>query len=142
MGSIISTSLAAQVLTSPVLLYYFGYLSGWGLLLNFVFVPLIGAVFAFLLLAVAIACILPTIFAFVLLYIPNIIWSCLLLVFQTLDFSSFALRGIQISVVAMLPYVFACLFLSDKWNISRPLKYILSAVCCCAFVATMYALNI
>lgn len=44
-ASFLSVSLAAQIGTAPVLLASFGYVSLWSLLLNCLFVPLIGARF-------------------------------------------------------------------------------------------------
>jgi competence protein ComEC len=44
-----SASFGAQLFTAPILLKYFGYVSGWALLLNCVFVPLIAMLFSLLL---------------------------------------------------------------------------------------------
>lgn len=58
-ASFVSVSLAAQLGTAPVLLDTFGYISLWSLLLNGVFVPLVGAVFAGLLAIAFVAAMLP-----------------------------------------------------------------------------------
>ncbi len=140
--SFLSVTLAAQIFTLPLLLYYFGYVSGWALLLNCLFVPLISSAFSLLLLFVFVACLFPTAFSFVVLYVPKVIWSVLLLIFQTMDFSSFAIVGLRISAAAMIPYLFACVFFTDKWDLRKSLRYILACVCILAFGITMVGLNL
>ena len=66
----------------------FGYLSGWSVLLNLIFVPLIGFVFAFLLLCVLFACLLPLWCSQYLLYIPAMLINLTLLLFEVVDFST------------------------------------------------------
>lgn len=140
--SFLSASLAAQVATAPILLRAFGYLSGASLILNCIFVPFISVGFSVLLLFVACACLLPTAFSSVLLYLPSVVWSSLTLVFHAVDFSAFALTGIRISGGSMICYYGGGLFLSDKWNVRRKEKYFLVLVCFVAFGITMYALNV
>ena len=140
--SFLATSLGAQIFTAPLLLYYFGYLSGWALLLNCLFVPFIGVVFSFLLLSVCIACIVPTAFSTVILYIPNLIWSTVLLLFETADFTKFAIEGLSVSVGVMIPYLFAILFFTDKWNVKKSFRFVLCGVCILAFGVGMVALNL
>lgn len=140
--SFLSVTLAAQIATAPILLQTYGFLSGWSLLLNALFVPLISAVFSLLLLFVAIACILPTSVSAILLYLPSVVWSALLLLFQIADFSTFALTGITLSVGSELCYYGGWLFLSDKWNLSEKAKNAFATVCFAAFVVTVVALNV
>ena len=137
----LSVTLAAQIATLPLLLYYYGYLSGWTLLLNCIFVPVFSIVFSLFLLAVVLATILPF-FAAWILYVPNVVWSLLLLIFQTADFTSFALTGVKISSFAILPYYAACLFISDKFNLSKRWKVGLFSLAFCAFAVSMVALNV
>ena len=137
-----AVSLAAQVATAPILLYTFGYLSLWGLLLNGVFVPFISAVFSVLLLFVAVASVLPMGISFVLLYLPNVVWSAVLLLFEGIDFSSFALSGMKISIGGIICYYGGWLFLTDKWNLTKKGKWLFAIGCFFVFAITMYALNI
>ena len=139
--SFLSVTLAAQIATAPILLQTYGFLSGWSLLLNALFVPLISTVFSLLLLFVAIACILPTSAIVIVLYLPSVVWSALLLVFQTVDFSTFALTGITLSAGGELCYYGGWQFLSDKWNLSENAKIALSTLCFSAFAVIMVALN-
>lgn len=127
----LSVSLAAQIATAPLQLFYFGYVSGWALLLNCLFVPLMGVFFPFALGITAVACLLPVAFAPILFYLPNLIWSAGLLLFYAVDFSAFSL-SCGIGIGAILFYCFGCLFLSDKWNISKFSKVLCILVCFCS----------
>jgi len=140
--SFLGASLAAQIATAPILLNAFGYLSGWALLLNCLFVPLISGLFATLLLFVAVACVLPTAFSTVILYLPSVVWSALLLLFYAVDFSTFVFTGVKISGVGSLYYYSGWQFLSDKWNISKKEKTVYALACFLTFVITVYALNV
>lgn len=138
----LAASLGAQIFTAPLLLGYFGYVSGWALILNCFFVPFISSVFSLLLLTVSIACILPLGLSFIALYLPNVIWSAVLLVFEAVDFTSFALEGLTISAAATVLYLMSTLFFTDKWNLKKSFRFILGGVCILAFTATMVALNV
>ena len=140
--SFLATSLGAQIFTAPLLLQYFGYVSGWALLLNCIFVPFIGAVFSLLLLCVALASLLPIGVAAVILYLPNVLWSEVLLLFEVVDFTSFAIEGLAITSGLSLLYITATLFFTDKWNLKKSLRFILAGVCILAFVIGMVALNV
>ena len=141
-ASFLSTSLAAQIFTAPLLLHYFGYISGWALLLNCIFVPFIGFVFSLLLLLVILACVLPLGLSSVILYVPNVVWSAVLLLFEVADFTSFALEGLMITTGLTFVYWTATLFFTDKWNTKKSLRFLLGGVCIFAFVAGMVALNV
>ncbi len=140
--SFLSSCFAAQVATAPILLSAFGYLSGAGLFLNCIFVPIITVGFSMLLLFVICACVLPTAFSYVLLYLPSVVWSALAIIFHAVDFSAFTLKGIGVSGASMICYYGGWLFLSDKWNVKRKEKYFLILACFLAFGIAMYALNV
>lgn len=120
--TLFSASLAAQIATAPVLLQTFGYVSCWAVLLNLFFVPLIGATFSLLLLFVVIACVLPVSAAAVVLYLPSMLWSALLLLFEVCDFSSFMIGGFSLSAGCIACYYLACTFCSDKWNVPTKMR--------------------
>jgi competence protein ComEC len=141
-ASFLSVSLGAQLFTAPFLLYYFGYVSGWALLLNCIFVPFISGIFSLLLVAVLLASILPVSCMAVVLYVPNMLWSAVLLLFEAADFTSFAIEGLQISVSVAVLYLLGILFCTDKWNVRKSLRFTLASVCFCAFVVGMIALNL
>ncbi len=117
--SLFSVSFAAQIATAPILLQTFGYVSCWSLLLNLIFVPIISVGFSLLLLFVFIACVLPVSASKVILYLPSMLWSAVLLVFEACDFSSFMIRGFSLTAGGIVCYYLACAFVSDKWNVSK-----------------------
>ena len=139
--SFASVSLAAQITTAPILLYAFDYLSLAGLLLNGIFVPFISGIFSVLLLFAVAASLLPAAATSVVLYLPSVVWSAALLLFEGVDFSSFALTGWKISIGGSICYYFGWLFLTDKWNLPKIYKMLFSVACFLAFGITMYALN-
>jgi len=140
--SFLATSLGAQIFTAPLLLQYFGYVSGWALLLNCIFVPFIGVIFSLLFLLVLVACILPIHLAFVVLYVPNVIWSVVLLLFEVVDFTSFSIEGLKITSAATMLYITAALFFTDKWNMKKSFRLIFGMACIFMFGIAMVALNV
>ena len=137
-----AVTLSASIATAPLQLKTFGYVSGWSLLLNCLLVPLISACFPFLLLLVLLSCALPLSASIVTLYVPNVLWSALLLLFETVNFSTFALTGVRLNAAALIPYYGACTFLTDKWNLSKTQKTVYFFLFFLVFVATVYALNV
>lgn len=140
-ASFLSLTLSAQLATAPVSLTAFGYLSGWALLLNCLFVPLVSAVFALLLLFCAIASALPLSASGVLLFPLNAVWSALLLAFETVDFSSFCVENAVLTGGGMVFYYLALTFLSDKWNIRKGIRRCLFAFCLLVFFVTALLAN-
>ncbi len=140
--SVFSASVAAQITTAPISYLAFGYLSGWSLLLNFFFVPLISGVFALLLLVSVLSCLFPIALAHYLLYVPALLWNLLLLVFEIVDFSTFAVTAMQLSGGNCVCYYGGLIFLTDKWNLSKKHSYTLSAVCFGGFLITLAMLNL
>ncbi len=139
---LLSASLAAQVTTAPVLLSSFGYLSGWSMLLNFIFVPLVSAVFALLLLFAVIAALLPLAAAQVVLFIPNAVWSAVLLLFEIFDFTGFALTGVAVSGAGTVCYYLGCTFFTDKWNLSKKNKAWLATLCAVGALVCTLVVNL
>ena len=135
--SFVAVTLSAQIATSPISLYHFGYLSVWSVFLNCLFVPIVSGVFAILLALVFIGCILPITASAVLLKVPSVVFSALLLVFEVVDFSSFAITGLQLGLGSFFGYYGVCIFLSDKWNVNKPLQYTLAGVCALVFALTL-----
>ena len=140
--SVCTMSLSAQIFTAPLQLLYFGYVSGWGLILNGIFVPFVSAIFAFLLLLVVLASICPVGLASMFLFLPNVVWSAVLLFFQMFDFSSFALSNLQLSVFGVVIYYAGCLFFTDKWNVKNSFSRVLAILCFLAFGISMVLMNI
>ena len=124
--SFFSVTVSAQLATAPLSYYAFGYLSGWALLLNCLFVPVLSAAFSALLLFVVLACVLPLSASGIILCVPNAVWLLLLLVFEWFDFTSFALTGITLGGGVVAAYYIALLFFTDKWNISKTTQRIIA----------------
>ncbi|MBR2341071.1 MAG: ComEC/Rec2 family competence protein [Clostridia bacterium] len=119
--SFFSVTLSAQLATAPLQYSAFGYLSGWGLLLNCLLVPCVGVIFPITLAFCAAACLLPSVLSKIILFFPNIVWSLIALIFQVLDFS-FVITGGAIPLGVPLCYYGALLVLSDKFNFTRDKK--------------------
>ncbi len=139
--SLLSASLAAQITTLPALFLHFGYVSGWSLLLNFVFVPFTDGIFTFLLLLVGIACCFPVAISSVFLYLPSVVWSGAMLVFEVVDFSNFALYASQLSLGICVCYYGGVLLASDKLNVPKKIRGWLSALCFMGFLIGFFLLN-
>ena len=139
--SFLCVSVSAPLATAPVLLSSFGYLSVWSLLLNCIFVPILSALFWVLLLLVLVASLLPLSLSGVVLYLPTLVWSALLLVFQVFDFSSIQITNVEISSPLTLCYFALLALLSDKWNIKKGLQIFLICMLFVSFGVGMYALN-
>lgn len=135
--SVFSASLSAQIMTTPVLIMAFGYVSTLSLFLNFIFVPFMGATFALLLLFVAVSCVVPLACAPIILYAPSVLWSLVLLLFDFVDFSGFTWTNIPLNAVGTICYYLGCLFLTDKWNLARGLKALLASACFFVFVLSL-----
>lgn len=140
--SFVSVSLSAQIATAPLCLAYFGYLSYLSLFLNFLFVPLVSAAFSILLTFVCAAAVIPIAWSGVVLYIPNVAWSAVLLLFQTIDFSAFCIENVIVPTAGLICYFLALSFVSDKWNLSKPVRIALAVLCfllsfSCLFIANV-----
>lgn len=119
--SFLSVTLSAQCATAPILLNSFGYLSTWGFLLNCLFVPLFGTLYTCTFACVALSCLFPLSFASVLNYLPNLVWSSVLLVFEIVELSTI-LNGVVLSFSAFLAYYLCFLFCTDKFCLSKKWK--------------------
>ena len=139
--SFLAVSLSAQIFTAPILLSAFGYLSGWALLLNGIFVPVLSTCFSALLALALLSCLLPFL-AGILLYLPALLWTILTLLFEIVDFSKFCITDVKIAGGAFVLYYLTLSFLTDKWNLKPFLKKLFLAVGFLLFGIGMYALNV
>ena len=139
--SFLAVSLSAQIFTAPILLSAFGYLSGWALLLNGIFVPVLSTCFSALLALALLSCLLPFL-ANILLYLPALLWTILTLLFEIVDFSKFCITDVKIAGGAFVLYYLTLSFLTDKWNLKPFLKKLFLAVGFLLFGVGMYALNV
>lgn len=117
--SFLSISLSAQIATAPILYLAFGYFSALSILLNCIFVPIVSACFAPLLILTAIAAILPKVVGAALLYPVGVIASSLLLPFHLVRLSAGVVRSLTVTPSAVIAYYVAVLFASDKFNLPK-----------------------
>ena len=134
--SFISATVAAQIATTPIQIAVFGYLSAWSMLLNCLFVPIVSAAFSVLLLFVVVACCLPVACSYVVLFVPNAVWSALLLLFESVTFSSVSI--LHFPAWAFCSYYTSAILCCGRWNAPKWLLYLLAvlfaAVCICILV--------
>lgn len=140
-GDFLAVSLSAQIFTAPLLLHFFGYASAWGILLNFLFVPLIGTVFSALLTLAFLAAALPASFAPILLFLPSSVFSAVLLLLHAFSFGGAAIENWKLPFYAFIFYYATVCFLSDKVNLSLRRKIFFASVAALAFVAIMARAN-
>ena len=135
--SFLAVSVSAQLFTAPVLIDAYGYLSAWGLLLNAIFVPCVGLIFSLTLGFSALACLLPSSFAVVILWVPNLFWTLLLLTYQTLDFAVI-FETVTLNGLATFCYYAFLIAFSGKFNLKEKEKpavlCALALSCVCAYI--------
>ena len=117
--SLLCVSFCATLLCVPTLFRSFGYLSGWSLVLNVFFTPIVSACFSLLLALVWIACLLPKSFSPFVLYLPRVFFSVVLLIFDVFDFSKLAIAGFEIPFFTVLAWLGLLAFFTDKWNLTK-----------------------
>lgn len=117
--SLFCVSFCATLLSVPTLFRSFGYLSGWALLLNIFFTPIVSACFSLLLALVWIACLLPKAFSPFVLYLPRVFLSAVLLIFDIFDFSTLTIAGLKVPFFTVLGWLGLLAFFTDKWNLAK-----------------------
>ena len=141
-GSFMAVSLSAQLGTLPILYVRFGYLSLVSVGLNVLFVPLVSACFAALLVLVLLACLLPAEWGTVLLYVPDTLLHAVMLPFHAADFWGGAVRSVAFETEATICYYTGLVFCTDKLNFSKWHKrlfalFFLTAFALCLIVASL-----
>ena len=135
--SSLSVMISAQLFTAPILLDAYGYLSAWGLLLNALFVPCVGFIFSLTLGCSVFACLLPKLLSSVILWLPNLLWTLALLIFQTVDFSVI-FENVTLNFLTVFCYYAFLIVLSGKFNLKKKEKrlilWILALSCVCAYI--------
>lgn len=140
--SFVSVSLSAQIATAPLCLAYFGYLSCLSLLLNVLFVPLVSAAFSLLLTFVCVAAMVPIVWSGAVLYVPSVVWSAVLILFQTINFSAFCIESVIVPTSGLVCYFLGFSFVSDKWNLSKPVRLAFALVCFLLSFSCVFAVNV
>ena len=134
----IGISLSAQAGTMPIMLTKFGYLSGAGILLNIVIVPLLSAFFAIIFVATLLSLILPFIAPYLLPY-ATLPLEATVSFLTNAGFEKALIKGFGAGM--FVPVYFIGLFvLSDKFNLklrSRLISLTCATVFLCAYVPLM-----
>lgn len=129
----VGVSLSAQAGTMPVMLVRFGYLSGAGILLNILIVPLLSAFFAIIFATTLLSLVLPFIAQYVLPFAVLPLEATVSFLTNA-GFEKALIRGFGAGLFVPV-YFFGLLALSDKFNLK--LKYRLTTIICAlAFLCT------
>lgn len=137
----ISMSLASQVATMPALLMTFGYISGAGLILNIVVLPLLSFLYVFMFACVVVCAIIPA--AAVLLPYASLPLQAVIDFFVAFGFEDSLISGFGGWWVAIIVFI-AILALSDKLNFAKSLRAAVGGVCalvfalCCTFGGAVF----
>lgn len=135
-SSAASVSFGAQLGTMPVMLSGFGYLSGAGMTLNIVVVPLISAMFYFLFIGTVISAIIPA-FAAILMPVAALPLEGILSFLLSSGFENSLITGFGTQLFIPLYYM-GILVASDKLNL-KPLVR-LSGISVALIVLTFYVI--
>ncbi|MCH5147129.1 MAG: ComEC/Rec2 family competence protein [Clostridiales bacterium] len=129
-------SAGAQLGTMPILLSNFGYISGAGLLLNFIILPLLSVFFVIIFLATMLCTVIPIIAPFVIPYAAVPI-EFIISVFVGAGFEKSLISGF--GAAAFVPLYFICILsLSDKINFKLIERII--AIVCSVIILTSYVM--
>ncbi len=138
--SFLSVTIAAQIATTPIQIAAFSSLSVWSLLLNCLFVPIISAIFSVMLLFVFVACLFPITWSFVFLYLPNVVWSALLLLFECFSFTTITVATFPLT--ATCSYYTAITFCSGRWNVEKKILVTFALLFITLFVCSLVIANV
>ena len=116
---------SAQLVSIPIMLQTFGSFSCISVLINLLFVPFVGVVYVFILVANLIG----SVFGItrITLFIPNYALKVIIAAVNSFDFSIFKIGGIAFGLF-MITYFMALFVLSDKVNAKKFIKISLSSV--------------
>ena len=131
-----ASSVGAQLGTMPILLSNFGYISGAGLLLNLIVLPVLSIVFALLFITTLLCAIIPVISPFIIPY-AALPLEFTISVFTGAGFEKALISGLGAG--AFVPIYFICILsLSDKFNLK--LLHRIVAIACSVVILTSYVL--
>ncbi len=135
--SFLAVCIAAQLGTAPVTYLSFGYFSAVSLLLNCIYVPLIGIAFSPLLLFALVGAVLPASVLPLWFYIPNLLLGASTLLFHVLDFSSGIVQSVQVRGAGVVCYYLALFAITDKINAPKWLKGGMTVMFAACFVLSL-----
>lgn len=131
LASALSVSFSAQLGTLPVMLLNFGYISGAGLLLNVIIIPVLSALFSVIFLSTAISAAIPAVGATI-LPVATAPLDAIISFLLNAGFENALISGFGAGLFTLLYFIFV-LSLSDKLN----LKIISRSICICISIAAL-----
>lgn len=136
LSSTVGASAGAQLGTMPILLSNFGYLSGAGLLLNIIVLPLLSAIFVIIFTATVVCTIIPVAAPFIIPY-AALPLEFIISVFVGAGFEKSLISGFGAGAFTVL-YFICILSLSDKINLKLVERAI--AIVCSVAILSSYVL--
>lgn len=116
--------LSAQIAGIPISLAVFGEFSFIAVVANFIFIPLVGILYVFLLISTLIGGVFGI--SAITLFIPNLLLSFVSMLIKAFDFGVFMVGGISFGVFSVC-YCFAFTVWSDRLNLSILARGVVSA---------------
>lgn len=136
----LSANLSVQLLLLPIQLEAFGFVSVWGTLLNFIFIPLLPILFLGLMVLSALALIIPPA-ATVFLSLPEGALSVFLYFFAVVD-PKLVLAGFSVGAGAAAIWLAGCVFLSERVRMRPSGRAILAAGLSCLLILSLLLNNV
>ncbi len=133
----IATVLSAYLFGIPISLYAFGEFSTIAIIVNFLFIPVVGIIYIVLLVAVILSAI--TTLYTIILFVPNYIFKAVIFVINIVDYKIFMVGGFTFGIFALFYYLallLACGFINLK-KIARLIVSIALAVICIVGTVTV-----
>lgn len=136
LSSVIAAALSAQLGTLPIMLANFGYLSGAGLLLNIIIIPIMSVIFAVMFIAALLSLIIPPAAALI-LPIAALPLEFIISFFVGAGFENSLISGFGAGLFAPL-YFLSLAAITDKINIKISKRVI--AIACSIVILSSYVL--
>ena len=141
-ASALSTVFAAQLVSIPILLYSFGHFSIVSIMVNLLFIPVVGVIYVILFVCTLLTIIFGS--GNIFLFIPNYALKLLTILINFFDKDFFIVGGITFGGFVILYYL-VCFVFSGIFNLKRVTSLILCSVlsltCILGVVVKTYATN-
>lgn len=134
LANYLAASAAVQIFTFPVMAEAFGYISVWGMLLNFFVIPALPVLFLPLIVCALFALCIPAA-ASVFLALPSGMIAALLFVFSAADFSA-VLTGFSLGAGGAV-WLVGTVILSGRVRLGTLARGVAAGTLCIAFIACM-----
>lgn len=136
-SSALGVVFSAWLFSAPILMIFFGEVSLFAVISNLIFIPVVGAIYVFLIVSLILSFFSPTIF----LFLPNIVLSAVNYVMTVIDYEIFTVGGITLTATTAFYYLALILF-GGLINLNRVLKASLYSAFALIFLFTTVAYNL